>query len=175
MPDFDVVFADEAHRCAGKVSTEFGTILDSEQIRAKKRLFMTATPRTFTSRVASRAAQEGLDVASMDDANVFGPVLHRLSFNQAIEDDLLTDYQVVVVLVDDARIHELIEAGYHVDLTPASKPTQRPWQGTLGWQAIRDFNLSRLITFHSRVSTAKIRRTAARNRQVDAPRGTSTR
>jgi superfamily II DNA or RNA helicase len=156
VPDFDVVFADEAHRCAGKVSTEFGTILDSEQIRAKKLLFMTATPRTFTSGVASRAAKEGLDIASMDDANVFGPVLHRLSFNQAIEDDLLTDYQVVVVLVDDARIHELIEAGYHVEIDSGVEANAKTLAAHIGIaKAIRDYELSRLITFHSRVSTAK--------------------
>ena len=33
----------------------------------------------------------------MDDEAVFGPVLHRLSFGEAIERDLLSDYQVVVV------------------------------------------------------------------------------
>lgn len=37
----------------------------------------------------------------MDDETVFGPVLHQLSFGEAIEDDLLTDYQVAVVGVDD--------------------------------------------------------------------------
>ena len=41
---FDVVFADEAHRCAGKVSESFGCVLDENKIRAKKRLFFTSTP-----------------------------------------------------------------------------------------------------------------------------------
>ena len=31
----------------------------------------------------------------MDDESVFGPVLHRLTFGEAIERDLLSDYQVV--------------------------------------------------------------------------------
>jgi len=39
VPAFDLVIADEAHRCAGRVSSDFGTILDSEAIRARRRLF----------------------------------------------------------------------------------------------------------------------------------------
>ena len=36
---------------------------------------------------------------------MFGPVLHRLTFGQAIELDLLSDYQVVVVGIDDPTYH----------------------------------------------------------------------
>ena len=48
---FDLALADEAHRCAGRVSGAFATILKAEAIRADRRLFMTATPRYFTGRV----------------------------------------------------------------------------------------------------------------------------
>jgi predicted helicase len=44
VPTFDLVIADEAHRCAGRVSSDFGTILNAEAIKARRRLFMTATP-----------------------------------------------------------------------------------------------------------------------------------
>ena len=37
---FDLVIADEAHRCAGKVSTAYGGVLKDDRIRAAKRLFM---------------------------------------------------------------------------------------------------------------------------------------
>jgi predicted helicase len=45
VPAFDLVIADEAHRCAGPVSSAFATVLDVGKIKAKRRLFMTATPR----------------------------------------------------------------------------------------------------------------------------------
>src|SRR5450756_559836 len=48
-PAFDLVVADEAHRCAGPVSGDFATVLAEDRIRAAKRLFMTATPRYFTN------------------------------------------------------------------------------------------------------------------------------
>ena len=43
-PAFDLVIADEAHRCAGPVSSDFGTILDSEKIK-RAAILATATPR----------------------------------------------------------------------------------------------------------------------------------
>jgi predicted helicase len=55
IPAFDLVIADEAHRCAGRVSSEFATILDADLIRARRRLFMTATPRYYTQRERRRA------------------------------------------------------------------------------------------------------------------------
>ena len=72
IPAFDLVIADEAHRCAGRVSSDYSTVLNADLIRASKRLFMTATPRTFTSRVVKKADDEGIEVASMDDHTVFG-------------------------------------------------------------------------------------------------------
>ena len=62
---------------------------------------MTATPRFYTPRLRREAGLLDVEVASMDDESVFGPVLHRLTFGEAIELDLLSDYQVVVVGVDD--------------------------------------------------------------------------
>ena len=66
-PRFDLAIADEAHRCAGRVGTEFTTILDPEQIKARRRLFMTATPRFYTPRVRREAGELDVEVASMDD------------------------------------------------------------------------------------------------------------
>jgi predicted helicase len=43
VPAFDPAIADEAHRCAGPVTGDFATILDSDAIRAHRRVFMTAT------------------------------------------------------------------------------------------------------------------------------------
>jgi predicted helicase len=46
---FDLVIADEAHRCSGKSDAAFSKVLDDEAIRATKRLFTTATPRLYSS------------------------------------------------------------------------------------------------------------------------------
>jgi predicted helicase len=110
VPAFDLAIADEAHRCAGKVSGDFSTILDGEKIRAKKRLFTTATPRTYSSSVKKAAEDRGVEVVGMDDEAVFGKQLFALNFGEAIKRGLLTDYRVVIIGVDDPVIPPLTTA-----------------------------------------------------------------
>jgi predicted helicase len=109
VPGFDLVIADEAHRCAGPVSSDFATVLDPVEIKAKRRLFMTATPRYFTGRVLKATHDADYEIASMDDQSKFGTVFHRLTFGEAIKRDLLTDYQIAIIGVDDTTYREWAE------------------------------------------------------------------
>jgi predicted helicase len=156
MPSFDVAFADEAHRCAGKVSEAFGCVLDSQKIRAQKRLFMTATPRVLSSRIKLKADAEDIEVASMDDESLFGTVLHRLNFSEAISKELLTDYRVVVIGVDDPEVQAQI---IHRPLTTTSNGVETDYEALANHislaKAVRDYDLQRVITFHGRVKGAK--------------------
>ena len=79
IPAFNLVLADEAHRCSGKVSEAFGCVLDSKQIRTDKLLFMTATPRILSRQIKTVAEGRDIEVVSMDDPTVFGEVLHPVS------------------------------------------------------------------------------------------------
>ena len=157
VPAFDLAIADEAHRCAGKVSGDFSTILDGEKIRAKKRLFTTATPRTYSSSVKKAAEDRGVEVVGMDDESVFGRQLFTLNFGEAIKRGLLTDYRVVIIGVDDPTIsewienRELLKADSDIEMDAESLAAQ---VGLL--KAIRDYDLKRLISFHSRVSRAEV-------------------
>lgn len=156
VPGFDIAFADEAHRCTGKVSSAFGCVLGSQKIRAKKRLFMTATPRVLSSRIKTRAESEEIEVASMDNECIFGKVLHRLNFSEAIEQNLLTDYRVVVIGVDDPEIQAQIinrslistDTGVETDFETLASHISLA-------KAIHDYDLQRVITFHGRIKGAR--------------------
>jgi len=155
VPGFDLVIADEAHRCAGKVSSVYGTVLDDEAIRAKKRLFMTATPRTYTARVQNKAREADIEIASMDDETVFGPVVHQLNFGEAIEKELLSDYQVVVVGVDNSRYKQMVDKRLIVKADKSINTDAETLAKHVALaKAIRDYDLHRTITFHSRIKTA---------------------
>lgn len=147
---------DEAHRVAGPVSSDFGTVLDARAIPGKRRLFMTATPRRFTNRIIDAAKEADFEIACMDDETKFGRVFHRLSFGEAIERDLLTDYQVVVVGVDDATCREYAENGALVTRDGKAIENASSLAGQIGLaQAMRKYDLRRLISFHSRVKRAR--------------------
>lgn len=155
VPQFDLAIADESHRVAGDESTVFATILDADAINARRRLFMTATPRYYTGRVIEAAQESEMEVASMDDSAKFGEVFHRLSFGEAIRRGLLTDYQVAIVGVDDATYREWAEKGVLVRRDDKTTDA-RTLASQIGLaKAMKKYNLHRVISFHSRVLRAK--------------------
>lgn len=79
---------------------------DNAYLRAAKRLYMTATPRVFGDDVRRKANEAEAVLADMDDEALFGPELHRLGFGEAVEADLLTDYKVLVLAVEENYIAE---------------------------------------------------------------------
>lgn len=103
---FDLVICDEAHRTtgvtlAGEDESNFVRVHDADFLKAERRLYMTATPRLFDDKVKDQAAEHSAELASMDDETVYGPEFHRLSFGEAVERGLLTDYKVIVLTVDE--------------------------------------------------------------------------
>ena len=156
VPAFDIVFADEAHRCAGNASNDFACVLDDTKIRARKKLFLTATPRIFSTAVKKTAEDRGVDIACMDDEHLFGQVLHRLNFSEAIARDLLTDYKVIIVGVDDPMIkawinkRELLKTDTNIT---ADAQTFAAYVGLM--KVMRDYDLKRVISFHGRVQRAQ--------------------
>ena len=156
VPGFDIAFADEAHRCTGKVSSAFGCVLDDKQIRAKKRLFMTATPRILSPLIKKSAESENIDIASMDDEGLFGNVLHRLNFSEAINRELLTNYRVIVVGIDDPQIKLKIDNRPLISLDGEKEMDYETLvHHIVISKAIKEYDLQRLITFHSRIKSAK--------------------
>ena len=155
-PCLDLVLADEAHRCAGKVSSVFAHVLDGMQIRAKKRLYMTATPRHYTGRAKKIANHHDHELASMDDVELFGPVFHRLSFSHAIDRGLLSNYRVFVIGVDEERYKNEVESGTIVTHDGETITDARTLAAQIGLvRAICEYDLRRILTFHSRVKTAQ--------------------
>lgn len=89
---FDLAIFDEAHRTAGRIGKPFAFALSDDNVRCKKRLFMTATPR-HADLVESGATSE---LFAMDDPSVYGRVLYSMSLRRAIQSELVCDYRVVV-------------------------------------------------------------------------------
>jgi predicted helicase len=109
LPDFDLIICDEAHRTTGvKLADEeesnFIRVHDAAYIRGKKRVYMTATPRIFGDAVKKTAEDADAVLCSMDDASLFGETLFTRNFSWAVQNNLLTDYKVIVLAVDEAAV-----------------------------------------------------------------------
>lgn len=102
---FDLVICDEAHRTtgvtlAGEDDSNFVRVHDADYLHANRRLYMTATPRIFDDSVKGKADEHSAELVSMDDEFIYGPEFHRLSFGDAVERGLLSDYKVLVLTID---------------------------------------------------------------------------
>ena len=108
---FDLIVCDEAHRTTGikqkdKDQSAFTKVHDNENVKAKKRLYMTATPRLYSSDAQAKAKENETLVWSMDDPAWFGEEIFRIGFGAAVEKQLLSDYKVIVLTLDENSVDE---------------------------------------------------------------------
>ncbi len=121
LPAFDLVICDEAHRTVGtaqktakgQTQSYFTMVHEEAFVRARKRLYMTATPRIYAEDSKRRAEDNSVVLYSMDDEAVFGPEFHRLPFSEAVEADILSDYKVIILTVDEAEALALFGEDIH--------------------------------------------------------------
>jgi predicted helicase len=109
LPEFDLIICDEAHRTtgvtlSGEDESHFVKIHDASFIKGKKRLYMTATPRIYGDDAKSKAKEGDAELCSMDDPAFFGEEFHRLGFGEAVRNNLLSDYKVLVLAVDQGYV-----------------------------------------------------------------------
>ena len=102
-----LLIADEAHRTAGikKIPKNgerfrnFTLCHDKDRFPAMYRLYQTATPRVYTKSNIQKSLHDlddsNWDVRSMNDIDTFGIELYRMSYVEAVERDLLSDYRII--------------------------------------------------------------------------------
>ncbi|HHF6353770.1 TPA: DEAD/DEAH box helicase [Haemophilus influenzae] len=126
LSEFDLIICDEAHRTTGasfddKEESAFVRVHNNDYIKAQKRLYMTATPRIYTE---DAKKTEGVTVYSMDDETKFGQDLYTISFSSAVKQNLLVDYKVLVLAVEESHIHQRLEKlfeGTEIQVDDAAK------------------------------------------------------
>jgi predicted helicase len=114
LGEFDLIICDEAHRTtgvtlSGQDESTFTKVHDNNFIRSKKRLYMTATPRLYNDDSKSKAAQADAVLCSMDDPALYGEEIYRIGFGEAVERDLLTDYKVLILTLNEKDIPPAIQ------------------------------------------------------------------
>lgn len=109
IPEFDLIVCDEAHRTtgvtlAGEDESAFVRVHNQDYIKAKKRLYMTATPRIYADASVAKAEEAGATLSDMNDVTLYGEEFHRLGFGEAVSIGRLTDYKVLVLAVDESYV-----------------------------------------------------------------------
>lgn len=106
---FDLIISDEAHRTTGvtlkdEKESAFVRVHDNDFLRATRRIYMTATPRLYTDETKRRAEENSAVLCSMDDRSMYGDEIYRIGFGEAVKQELLSDYKVLILAVGEKDI-----------------------------------------------------------------------
>ncbi|MFG2622750.1 Helicase associated domain protein [Streptomyces sp. NPDC048507] len=181
MEAFDLVVVDEAHRTSGAAGKAWAGVHRQEVVPALRRLYLTATPRIWGGRPPRTREQERLYeaqaavvdeetggrtrrvrdplparelVCSMDDREVFGPVVHELTLGDAVSRGLLAKYQIVVAELTDPQVtpERLVGAGRYGERLRGERLVALQ---TALLEAMAEHGLKTTITFHHRTVEAE--------------------
>lgn len=151
---FDLGIFDEAHKTASRDGTRFSFALEDRNLPIRKRLFFTATPRHYDVRKKDKEGDNTL-VYSMDKPDIYGPVVHTLSFAEAARRGIICDYKVVISVVTSAMVDDhLLKHGEVVVNGDTVKARQVALQVALQ-KAVEKYGVSRIFTFHGSVKAAR--------------------
>lgn len=113
---FDLIVCDEAHRTTGVILKDkktqeydekaFTKVHDNKWVDAKKRVYMTATPRLYKEDAKRKAEEGDALLCSMDDEAIYGQEVYRIGFGEAVSKNLLADYKVLVLTLKEEQIPE---------------------------------------------------------------------
>ena len=146
---FDLGVYDEAHKTVGKNESLFSYLLFEENISVKHRIFMTATERFY------RGVRD--DVLTMDNPDDYGDVFCHMSFKEAIEKDLLTDYKVITIEVKKEEIATFIKDNNLVKSNAkwGKENEARSLASMIALRkAMKRFPIRNAVSFHSSIERA---------------------
>tara|TARA_A100001015_G_scaffold317395_1_gene434256 strand:+ start:920 stop:3181 length:2262 start_codon:yes stop_codon:yes gene_type:complete len=111
--NFDLKIGDECHHLAS-INKDTKSYLDFHKITSMKSLFMTATEKLIDT-------NSDKHVFSMDDEDTFGKCIDEKSVKWAIENKVITDYNVVVLKTKNDTLNEIIG---EIDIQLTDKNTE---------------------------------------------------
>ena len=147
---FDLGILDEAHKTVGGSDKLFSYLLFEKNISIKSRIYMTATERFY------KGSKD--DIVSMDDVDIYGEVFAQMSFKEAIDGDLLTDYKIITIDVKKSEIAEFIKDNGLVESNKVwKKETEaRSLASMLALRkAMKQFPIKNAVSFHSSIEKAR--------------------
>ncbi|MBC8550271.1 MAG: hypothetical protein H8D23_11560, partial [Candidatus Brocadiales bacterium] len=150
---FDLGIMDEAHKTVGDRDKTFAHLLSDENIKIRKRVFMTATERRY--------AGNRDEIISMDNPEIYGDTFELLTFKEALEQDppILSDYKILTMLIHKEDVARYVQERSIV------KPDRGKWDdgiqaemlaGVIALQkAMKKYPIKHAVSFHTSIAKAQ--------------------
>lgn len=150
--EFDLTICDEAHKTAGVGKNKFSLVHDNSLVPSKYRLYTTATPRIVKETLKKKLGDDLKYAYDMNDPDTFGYEFHRMTFKDAIEQEILVDYKIVAIGVNSDELKEYIEhrrfIGENISIDELANNYALE-------HVMEKYNANHGLTFHSRVKLAQ--------------------
>jgi predicted helicase len=152
---FDLAIFDEAHKTAGSEGRNLTFALEDRNIRIRKRVFLTATPRHYRPQRNKTKDDESQLVFSMDRPEVYGPRVYNLPFSKAIEIGAICRYKVIISAITSSSVNaELLNRG-KVNVNGDDIYARQVANQISICDAVKRYGVKKIFTFHSKVESAK--------------------
>ncbi|MFC0181473.1 DEAD/DEAH box helicase family protein [Pseudarcicella hirudinis] len=149
---FDLAIFDEAHHTAGVDKALFQLLLNNNDIKIRKRLFMTATPKVLAG------LGDNQFVKSMDDERVYGSEFYNLTIREAISAGIISDYKVMTLYCSNEQVRSM----YYENIVFKDSSNYFDEEhlrivsiAVSVCKAINKNNLKKVISYHSNINKAK--------------------
>jgi superfamily II DNA or RNA helicase len=149
---FDFIFCDEAHKTAGISKGLFGLVHDNKKVPAKRRLYATATPRIVKESLKKKLGDDLKYTHDMNDPETFGEEFYRMTFKDAIDEDILVDYKIIAIGVNDLQLANYLQERRFVNDKISIDEVANNY--ALDY-VMNKYYANHALTFHSRVKLAK--------------------
>ena len=150
---FDLGIMDEAHKTVGDRDKTFAHLLSDDNIKIRKRVFMTATERRY--------AGNRDEIISMDNTEVYGDTFELLTFKEALEQEppILSDYKILTMLIHKEDVAKYVQERAII------KPDRGEWDdgvqaemlaGVVALnQAMEKYPIKHAVSFHTSIAKAQ--------------------
>ncbi|MFN5218172.1 MAG: DEAD/DEAH box helicase family protein, partial [Sphingomonadales bacterium] len=149
---FDLGILDEAHKTVGAADKLFSYLLFDENVQIQKRIFMTATERRYKG--------SSDNILSMDDPEVYGDTFSQLSFKEAIDLEILSDYKLITLLITKEEVKEYLKQNdiiYGTGLIDKEEVDFRTYASLITLRKAMDkYPIKHAVTFHGSIKRAKL-------------------
>jgi superfamily II DNA or RNA helicase len=150
--EFDLGILDEAHKTVGAADKLFSFLLFDENVNIRKRIFMTATERRYKG--------SSDNILSMDDLEIYGDTFTQLSFKEAIDLEILSDYKIITLLITKDEVKEYLKQNdivYGTELGDNAEVDFRTYASLIALRkAIDKYPIKHAVTFHGSIKRAKL-------------------
>lgn len=148
--NYDLCILDEAHKTCQQFGHQFSFLLDDNNLKIKKRLCMTATPRIYNN-----VGNDNEDIVSMDNKTIFGDEIFTYSIRQGINNKCLCDYQIMTLFTDTKFVDDYINKNKIISIEGKQFSSYYVACALMIIKSFDEHCCTHMITYHNTVKNSK--------------------